>query len=699
MTRAISSLTMKGAVAALSLASLATPGWSAEGMWTLDNPPTKAMQAELGWAPDRAWLDRAMRGAARLGAGCSSSFVSKNGLVLTNHHCVARCVEQLSTADRDLLKDGFLAGAVAEEKRCPALSVDRLEAITDVTADVGRATAGLTGTAYKNAQNTTKARLTTACVAALDERDRARTRCDVVDLYHGGQYKLYRYHRFNDVRLAFAPEQAMAFFGGDPDNFNFPRYDLDMALVRVYEEGKPAQVADWFAIDPQGPAAGDAVFTVGHPGSTQRELTVAQLSALRDVVILDQLLRTAEYRGVLLEYRTTGAEQARIANVELFGIENRYKVLKGELATLLDASFFERKQADERALRAFVAADPALAASTGGAWDAIAFASGLQRTSYLQRDLIDQGRAFNSVYFTAARTLVRGAAERGKANVDRLPEFNDNRLPALEAQLMSTAPIYPDLEKLKLTYSLTKLRELLGSSAPQVVRVLGKQSPSDLAADMIGRTQLGNVAVRRRLWEGGAAAIAASDDPFIRLAASLDPEARALRARYERDVEAVVQANTEKIAQARFAMAGDTTYPDATGTLRLSYGVVRGWDEGGQPVAPFTNFGGAFDHATGAAPFALPTSWLAHQGQLDLSLPLDFVSTNDIIGGNSGSPVLNRRGQLVGLAFDGNIHSLGGAYWYDGSLNRTVSVDSAAILQALDRIYGAKVLADEMRAN
>ncbi len=679
--------------------TLATPVWSAEGMWTLDNPPTKAMQAELGWAPDRAWLDRAMRGAARIGTGCSSSFVSKNGLVLTNHHCVARCVEQLSTAGRDLLKDGFLAGAMAEEQRCPAIGIDRLEAITDVTAEVGQATAGLTGTAYKTAQNTTRARLTSACVAGLDERDRARVRCDVVDLYHGGQYKLYRYHRFTDVRLAFAPEQAMAFFGGDPDNFNFPRYDLDMALVRVYEDGRPAKVADWFPIDPKGPAAGEAVFTVGNPGQTQRELTVAQLSALRDVVMLDQLLRTAEYRGVLLEYRTTGAEEARIANVELFGIENRFKVLKGQFTTLLDASFFERKQADERALRAFVAADPTLSASTGGAWDAIAAASGLQRTLYLQRDLIDQGRAFNSVYFAFARALVRGAAERGKANTDRLPEFNDNRLPALEAQLMSTAPIYPDLEQLKLTYSLTKLRELLGSSAPPVVRVLGKRSPSDLAADMIGRTQLGDIAVRRRLWDGGAAAIAASDDPFVRLVASLDPEARALRTRYERDVEAVVQANTEKIAQARFAMAGDTIYPDATGTLRLSYGVVKGWDEGGQPVAPFTDFGGAFDHATGSAPFALPASWLAKQGQIDLSVRLDFVSTNDIIGGNSGSPLLNRRGQLVGLAFDGNIHSLGGAYWYDGAINRTVAVHSAAILQALEQIYGAKALADEMRGN
>ncbi len=674
------------------LVAVTVTAQAAEGMWTLDSPPVQAMQAELGFAPDRAWLDHAMRASARIGGGCSSSFVSKNGLVLTNHHCMAGCVAQLSTPTSDLMRSGFLAQTATEERRCPALEVARLERITDVTGDVTKATANLAGTAFKSAQNAVKARLATACAAG----DR-RYRCDVVDLYHGGRYALYRYRRFDDVRLVFAPERAIAFFGGDPDNFNFPRYDLDMAIVRVYDDGRPAAIADWFPIDANGPVEGQPVFVTGHPGSTQRELTTAQLAALRDVVLVDNLLRTAEYRGVLLRYRTEGAEPDRLGGNELFGVENRYKVLRGQLDTLLDDGVFAQKRAAETALRDYVAAHPALA-STAGAWDTIAAAVRVQRAMYQERAQVEEGRAFNTTYFATARTLVRAAAERGKPDAERLPEFNDNRLAQVESRLLSTAPVYPDFEKVKLTFSLTKFRELLGSDAPIVRRVLGAASPEQLASDLVARTKLGDPAERKRLWDGGAAAIAASDDPFVRLAASLDPDARALRARYEREVEAPIQAATEKIAQARFAMAGDTIDPDATGTLRLSYGVVRGWTEGGRAVPAFTTVGGAFTRATGTAPFALPDRWLAAKDRLDLGRPFDLATTNDIIGGNSGSPLLDRNGALVGLIFDGNIHSLGGAYGYDGALNRAVAVDSAAILEALDQVYDAKALAAELRA-
>lgn len=678
-------------LAALILYACLAPAHAAEGMWTLDNPPTRAMQAELGLAPDRAWLDHAMRASAKTSNGCSSSFVSKNGLVLTNHHCVAGCVAQLSTPASDLLRTGFVAKNDAEERRCPAFEVNRLERMTDVTADVTKATAGREGNAFKVAQNAVKAKLSTACAAGD-----VRYRCDVVDLYHGGRYALYRYRRFRDVRLVFAPERAIAFFGGDPDNFNFPRYDLDMALLRVWDDGKPAVVADWFRVDEAGPAEGDPVFVTGHPGSTQRELTVAQLSALRDQILLDNLLRTAEYRGVLLRYRTEGAEPARLGGAELFGVENRYKVLNGQLATLLDERVFAKKRDDEEALRAYVAAHPAQA-SAAGAWDAIAIAVRVERAMDQERAQVEEGRAFYSTYFTMARTLVRAAAERGKPDAERLPEFNDSRLPAVEARLLSSAPIDPDFEKVKLTFSLVKFRELLGPDAPIVRRVLGATAPDRFAADLVDRTTLGDVAVRKRLWDGGAAAIATSDDPFVRLAAAIDPDARALRARYERDVEAPIQAATEKIAEARFAMLGDTIDPDATGTLRLSYGVVKGWAEGATTIPAFTTIGGAYARATGADPFALPPSWLAAKDRLALDKPFDLVTTNDIIGGNSGSPLLDRRGALVGLMFDGNIHSLGGAFWYDAALNRAVALDSAAILEALDRVYDAKRLAAELR--
>ena len=672
---------------------MAGGAWAAEGMWTLDHPPLERMRSELGWAPDEAWLTKAMHASARIGNGCSASFVSKDGLVLTNHHCVSGCIDQLSTADANLLAAGFLANDRAAEKQCPALEVSRLERITDVTSDVKTATAGRDGTSFVEARNAVEARLAAACVGDAPDR----VRCDVVSLYHGGQYKLYRYRRFRDVRLAFAPEQASASFGGDPDNFNFPRFDLDMALVRVYEDGRPIGVTEFFAIDARGPAAGDAVFVTGHPGSTQRELTVAQLASQRDVIVLDALLRRTEYRGLLTEWRETGAEADRIAVNELNGVENGIKVLRGQLTTLLSPDLFRRKEADEAALRRYVDAHPALAAQAGGAWDAIRAAEVVHRELYQPYVQLERGNGFDNRYFAFARLLVRGAAERAKPDEARLPEFNERMLPQVRARLVAATPIHPALEQLKLAFALTQLRERLGPDAPIVRAVLGRQSPKQLASALIVATKLGDPAVRQRLWDEGAAAIAASDDPFIRLALAVDPDARAIRARYERDVQAVIQKNTELIAQARFAAYGDTTYPDATSSLRLSYGIVAGWNEAGAAVAPFTRIGGAFDRATGAEPFALPPSWLAGRATLDPATPFNVATTHDTIGGNSGSPMLNRSGELVGLLFDGNIHSLGGAFVYDPVRSRSVSLDSAAILEALDVVYHAHALANELR--
>jgi len=663
-----------------------------EGMWPLDNLPVSRLKAEYSFTPGRDWVDHVMRASARIAGGCSASFVSRDGLVMTNHHCAAACVSQLSSAKKNFIADGFLARGRGEEVRCPEIEINRLEQISDVTGQVKGAVAGLDGEAFKLAKNAVEAKLSSACVGA----ERETTRCDVVDLYHGGRYHLYRYRRFQDVHLVWVPEQAIAFFGGDPDNFNFPRYDLDIALLRVYENGKPAQVKDFFPFSKAGAESGEMVFVSGHPGSTQRQLTMSELETFRDVRLIGSLLRLAEERGILEQYGKLGPEAARIAENDLFGIENGYKAYVGELKALLDPALTKQKQKEESELRAFVASRPALRARVSGAWDAIERAQQVYRDIEAQHSTIEQARAFTGRYFGSARALVRGAEERAKPNADRLPEFNDSRLPEAEQRLFSTAPIYPEYETMRLSWSLTKMRELLGADYPFVRLVLGRKSPDQLAAEWVAGTKLGDPAVRKALWAGGREAIAKSDDPFIKLASAVDPAARAIRKRYEREVEAVVEKNTELIAQARFARHGTSAYPDATFTLRLSYGEVSGWSEGGREILPFTDFAGAFARDTGVDPFALPQSWHTAKSRLDLAQRFNFVTTNDIIGGNSGSPMINRSGEIVGLIFDGNIHSLGGAFWFDARTNRAVAVHSGAILESLSKVYGAADLAREI---
>jgi Peptidase S46 len=675
-------------------AALLIPGAviAAEGMWPLDNLPASRLQAEYNFTPDRNWVDHVMRASARIAGGCSASFVSKDGLVMTNHHCAAACVDQLSTASKNLVADGFLAHRRQEEVRCPEIELNRLEQITDVTDRVKGAIAGLDGEAFKNAKNAIEAKLSSACVG----RERETARCDVVDLYHGGLYHLYKYHRFQDVRLVWVPERSIAFFGGDPDNFNFPRYDLDIAMLRAYENGKPARVKDFFTFSKAGAEAGEMVFVSGHPGSTQRQLTVSELDTFRDLRLFGGLLRLAEERGILEQYSKLGPEAARIAEDDLFGIENGYKAYLGELKALLDPALMKQKQREESDLRSFVASQPALRAKAGGAWDAIEKAQQAYRDVEAQYSAIEGARAFAGHYFRYARALVRGAEERAKPDADRLPEFTDSHLPEVEQRLFSTAPIYPEFENVRLGWSLTKMRELLGADDPFVHQVLGRKSPDQVGAALIAGTKLGDPAVRKALWTGGKEAIAKSDDPFIKLALAVDPAARAIRKRYEREVESVVQKNTELIAQARFAQRGTSAYPDATFTLRLSYGEVTGWNEGGRKIPPFTDFAGAFARDTGVDPFALPASWHAAKGKLNLAQRFNFVTDNDIIGGNSGSPMINRNGEIVGLIFDGNIHSLGGAFWFDGRYNRAVAVHSGAILEALNKVYGGFDLAREI---
>lgn len=667
-----------------------------EGMWPFNHLPTPALKKKYGFEPSPEWLKRVERASVRV-AGCSGSFVSPNGLTLTNHHCAEECISRLSTAKTDYIKSGFHAASAGDELVCPGVEIHGLREISDVTARVQNATAGLEGEAFQKAFNAESAKIEQACMTGSDRV------CEVVSLYHGGLYELYQYERFRDVRLVFAPEVAIAFFGGDPDNFNFPRYDLDVTFLRAYSDGKPASTPEYLSFSRGALAPNDLTFTSGNPGTTERLLTVRQLEHRRDSTLLEDLLSLARYRGFLSEYAERGAEARRVSNSELFSVENGFKALRGEHRALLDRDFFADLVRGERALIRAVNAELPTLQKYAGAWRAIDGAIG--KLASMERELRwIEGLGSRPLWaktslFSWARSLVRAAEEVPKPNEDRLPEFTAARLPGLEQRLLAERPLDTSFEIAKLAFGLTTLREELGADHPFVKQVLGKASPEELASSLVKGTKLGSVAERKRLWQEGKAAIAASRDPMIQLALSVDPEARQLRARYENEVESVLTKSSELIARARFEVYGMSSYPDATFSPRLSFGTVRGWREQGKLVPAFTTLGGAFERATGRFPYALPASWLEKQKQLALDTPFNFVTDNDIVGGNSGSPVIDRNGDLVGVVFDGNLHSLGGTYGYDISKNRMVAVDVRAIVHALDVIYGAKRLSAELSGN
>lgn len=658
-------------------------------MWTFDAFPSDKVERAYGFAPSPAWLDHVRLASARLARGCSGGFVSPQGLVMTNHHCAHSCIEDLSTRAEDHVKSGFLARTPAEERRCADLAVDQLVAVTDVTARVRAATRGLEREAYGEALRGETARIERECQTS------EALRCDVVPLYQGGLHHLYTYRRFQDVRLVFAPEVAIALFGGDLDNFMFPRYDLDVAFLRVYVGGKPAVTRDWFRWSAAGAAPGELTFVTGHPGGTDRALTVAELAYQRDVSLPDRLLRLAELRGLLGGFGLLGEEQRRSSAARLFYAENEYKELRGRLQALQDPEFFRAKVAAEDALRAEIAKDPERAREVLPAFDAVERAQ--RRLRDVRKELAALEHGLEGELFSHARTLLRAADERPKRNEERLREYRESNLPAVARTVLGEAPVHPRLEEVLLAHALEKARETLGPDHPAIRRLLGKESPAEAAAHAVRGTRLRDPEVRRRLWEGGKEAVDASDDPMIALARRADPDARAVRRIYEEEIDAAVRRSHELVARARFAVQGRSTYPDATFTLRLSYGQVKGWREGTHEVPPFTTLAGAFERDTGREPFALPPSWLAAKERLDLRTPMNFVTTNDVIGGNSGSPVVNQAAEIVGLVFDGNIHSLGGAYGFDPSVNRAVAVHSSAILEALEEVYRARRLVEELR--
>jgi hypothetical protein len=673
------------AFVAASLPLAAAPARADEGMWTFDGFPTATMRKDYGWAPDKAWLDRVRASAVRLTGGCSASFVSADALILTNHHCIVECAQNLSTPQSDLVAGGFIAQSRAEERKCPGQQAEVVTAITDVTKDVKAAMGALAGEALVKARD--------ARIADIEKagcKDTATTRCEVVTLFGGGQYKLYTYRKYSDVRLVWAPEFQAAFFGGDPDNFNYPRYALDASFLRAYENGKPVKLKQYLKWSPRAPKEGEATFVVGNPGSTQRLNTGEQFAFEREVRLPITNRVLSELRGRLITAMEESADKKREGADRLFGIENSLKVYIGRQDALNDPAFIKTLADAEAALKAKSAGNAAI----GDPWGDVGKAVAAYRDVYLPYRFTNP----MSDLFGYAESLVKAGIEREKPNSEREPGYTDSALPLLEKEVLDERPIYPWLEKLQMAWSLSKAREYLGADDADTRLMLGKESPEALATRLVEGSKLSDPAFRKALWEGGRAAIEASTDPMIQYARLLEPRQRELKKLVNEAYQGPLAMAGAKLADARFAAYGDALYPDATFTLRISYGKVQGWMERGAPVAPVTTMGGAFERATGAEPFKLAKGFTASEAKIDKSTPYDFVTTNDIIGGNSGSPVVDRDGGVIGAAFDGNIHSIGGDYGYQPDLNRTVVVSTAAVQEALETIYPAPALVKELAA-
>lgn len=684
-------------LALFTISALNIPALAEEGMWTFNNVPRAEIKKKYGFEITDEWLNNVRLASVRFNNGGSGSFVSPNGLVLTNYHIVEDIVGEVSTPEKDYAKNGFVARTRAEEIKAPSLELNVLMSIEDVTT---RVNAGVKAEMSDAAAFAARR----AAITGIEAESLKATglRSDVVTLYQGGQYNLYRYKKYTDVRLVFVPEFQAAFFGGDPDNFNFPRFNIDMALVRVYENDQPVKPEHYFKWSSEGAKEGSLVFVTGHPGSTSRLNTVAHLEQLRDTSI-PIIIRLLERRETLLKkYMAMGEEQTRQGQNELNSVQNSLKVYRGQLAGLKDPSLLARKSKDEDALRKSIAANPERQKMYGDAWEAIAKAHKAYPTYIRERRIFDQSGGFNSIYFTFARALVRLAEENEKPNAERLLEFTDARRASLELALYSPAPIHDDFEKLKLADSFGFMAELLGADNPLVKQVLNGKSPEERANELITGTKLKDVAYRKEIAAGGRKAIEESSDPMIVVARLVDAKAREARKRFESEVTGVERANYAKIARALFDTEGTKLYPDATFTLRLSYGTVQGYTENGKKVAPFTTLGGLYaraDQFKQKFPYVLPPRWMEKKSAIDPNTHFNFVSTNDIIGGNSGSPTINQNGELVGLIFDGNIQSLVGDFMYDQSVNRAISVDSKGMLEILKKVFDAKEIAAELTAS
>jgi len=671
---------------------LVLPIFADEGMWLFNSFPKDAVQKKYGFAVTQDWLDNLRLASISFG-GASGSFISPEGLVLTNHHVGRGAVQNLSTKDRDLMKTGFYARTRAEEIKIPGMELRVLYEIEDVTGRVlGAEKPGMTPAEAADARG--------KVIAALEKETTEKTglRGGVVTLYSGGMYHLYKFKTHSDVRLVFAPEYLAAFFGGDPDNFTYPRYDLDICLFRIYENGQPFKSDHYIKWAPKDVREGELLFCSGHPGSTGRLLTFAQLEFLRDTSYPFTIANAKRRQAYMREYSRRGEEEARIANRSLFGIENGLKATIGYQSGLLDKALMEKKLKEEQAFRAELAKSPDLEKEFATAWDEVAEAQKKYASFYKPFIFFERANGFYTTYFGVARNLVRLAMEKPKTNAERLREFRDAGLPSLERGLLSPAPIYDEFEILRLADSLAQLNEELGAMQ-EVKWILGGRSPQDVARELITGTKLKDLDVRKKLMAGGLEAIYQCQDPMIKLALLVDPVSRGLRTRYEKEIDAVETRNGARIAQVLFKLKGTSIPPDATGTLRMSFGVAKGYVENGKKIPYETTFAGLYEKSEKAGnkdPYELPESFLKKKAAVNLTTPINFVSTCDSIGGNSGSPVVNRKGEFVGVLFDGNIQSLPTRFVYEDTISRSVMVHGQGIIEALLKIYDAKPLVDEI---
>ena len=667
-----------------------TMGHAEEGMWTFDNPPRRQLEEKYGFSPTQKWLDHVRLASVRFNDGGSGSFVSPHGLVLTNHHVARGQLQKMSTASKDYVRDGFYAATQAEEIKAPDLEINVLVSLENVTERVQAALAKA-----KTPEAEYAARETVIADIERESQNATGLRSDVVSLYQGGEYWIYRYKKFTDVRLVFAPEEQIAFFGGSPDNFTYPRYDLDMAIFRVYENGKPIESKEFLRWNPNGAHDDDLVFVSGNPGSTQRQDTVAELTHERDVVE-PNLIKIMNHRiEALQRYSAEGAEQARQAGSQIFNLENSLKAYEGRLKGLLDPNVMAKKDKEEDEFRARVASNPEWKTRYGAAWTAIAEAE--NKADSRAKEMFFHG--LDSQLANIARTLVEYAVETRKTDGQRLPGYHDAQLESLRFQLASPAPIYKKMEMARIAAALQLDLDECGPEDPFLKAVLNGRTVPQAATELVNGTKLEDPSARKKLMEGGEAAIASSNDSMIVLARKLDPSRREFTKWMEDTVESVILRAGEDLGKARFAVYGKTNYPDANFTLRLSYGQVKGYPMNGTKAPSETTLYGLYDRASSFSfgqAFNLPARFKEGRGRLTLATPLNFVTTNDIIGGNSGSPVINCKGEIVGLIFDGNIESLVGDFVYDGAQNRAIAVHPAGMTEVLKKLYGAEKLVDEL---
>ena len=660
-----------------------------EGMWLPTSPPTALLKERYGFEPTPAWLEHLQKSCVRVGA--SGSLISADGLLLTNHHVGVGQISKLSTAERDLTVNGFYARTREEELKCPEMEVRVLWSVEDVTARVvAAAPSDLSPADAYTAQRKEMTRI------EQESQDAGGLDSQVITLYHGARYHLYKYKRYTDVRLVMAPEKSAAFFGGDTDNFEYPRFDLDCCFFRVYDHGQSLKPEHYLHFSPEGARDGELMFVLGHPGRTRRLYTVDHVKFLRDVVMPTTLQTLWRSEVKLQTFCNRGPENARIGQDSLFYVQNSRKALSGALAGLLEPSLLQQKAEEQAKLRAAALKAGSISASDDP-WADVAAAQEAYREFYVRYEFL--GRAWSSDLFEIARHLVRLAEELPKPSPDRLREYRESELDSVYVHVYSPAPIYDELEKAHMERWLSHLAETFGADDPAVVRALDGLSPEKRAEQLIRGCKLKDVDVRKRYVEGGSKAIDASIDPMIQLAKVLDPEVRALRKRFEDEVEGVERAARARIGAARFAAFGESVYPDATSTLRLAFGPVRGYSENGRQVPPFTDFAGMYarwEERRGQLGFDLPAQWIESRERIDLKTPLNFVLTADIIGGNSGSPVVNTKGEITGLIFDGNLQSLIWDIAYTDEQARAVAVDTRSILEALRKVYNAGPLVDEI---